>query len=86
MTSRSRNDIDAFGYPLRAAEALHVMQGGRLEVGENSRATSLPSRGNDLSAAGNLGFSMQDWLDAHFELYCFNLRAGMTTDEARGAF
>jgi len=82
--TRRNTDTDAFGYPLRAAEQLHVMQGGKLEVGENSRATSLPSqKGNDLNEVGEFGFSRREWLDAQFELYCFNLRAGMTASEAR---
>jgi hypothetical protein len=77
---------DEHGFPLRTAERLHILQGGRLTEGDHALPRDLPSRrGNDMHAVNEQGFSRQDWLDAHFELYCHNLRAGMTTDAARGA-
>lgn len=77
---------DEHGYPLRATERLHLLQGGRLTEGDHALPRDLPSRrGNDMTEIGDMGFSRQDWLDAQFELYCHNLRSGMTTDAARGA-
>lgn len=69
---------DEFGFPLRAVERLVLMQGGRLSESENARATSLPTRrGIDIDVPGDLGFTAREYLDAQFELYCFNIKNGL---------
>ena len=74
--------VDEFDFPLTTGQRLFLMQGGRLSESDKGYVPNLPSRGNDLNEVGDLGFTRQDWLDAHFELYCFNLRAGMRPWEA----
>lgn len=69
-------DTDEFGFPLRSLERLHLQQGGRLSEG-NARSIDLPSRDIDLNEVGDLGFSRQDWLDAQFANYCFNIKNGV---------
>lgn len=77
--------VDDFGYPLTALEQLRLMQGGQLSEREDALPTDLPaqSRGIDIYVPGDLGFTVREWLDAQFDNYCFNLRAGMTSEEAR---
>ena len=77
-------DTDEFSFPLRSLERLHLQQGGRLSEG-SARPADLPSRhGIDIDVPGDLGFTAREYLDAQFELYCRNLRAGMTVRAAIG--
>ena len=66
---------DEYSFPLRTAERLHVMQGGRMTEGDHALGADLPSRrGIDIDVPGDFGFTVREYLDAQFELYCHNIK------------
>lgn len=67
---------DEFAFPLRAAERLNLLQGGRLSQGEYARAASSMRQPLENPDEPGMGFSLAEYSQAVGENVIFNMFKG----------